>query len=153
MLASHRVATIDVRPRKPISENEEVITCDAKAIDAPDESFDCVVSLCAIEHFGLGRYGDEFDLYADRKAMAEIKRVLKPGGHLILTTNITNARPSIVFNAHRIYSHREIEELCEGLLSQEEIAFDPNKSIFIPLLSATPLPGGYTIYMACWRKP
>jgi ubiquinone/menaquinone biosynthesis C-methylase UbiE len=80
MLASHRVTTIDVRPRKPISENEEVITCDAKAIDAPDETFDCVVSLCAIEHFGLGRYGDEFDLYAGRKAMAEIKRVLKRGG-------------------------------------------------------------------------
>lgn len=65
LLAHFQVATIDIRSRRPISDNEVVITSDAKNLNLPDNSFDVVVSLCALEHFGLGRYGDEFDLDAE----------------------------------------------------------------------------------------
>ncbi|OLE57514.1 MAG: hypothetical protein AUI36_14575 [Cyanobacteria bacterium 13_1_40CM_2_61_4] len=153
MLASYRVTTIDVRPRDPLSPRETVLTCDAKALDLPDESFDAVVSLCALEHFGLGRYGDAFDLHADSKAMREMRRVLKPGGYLILTTNITGARPAIVFNAHRVYSHGHLGELCEGLEPVEERVFNPRENRFVALDAMDTPPGDYDIYMGCWRRP
>lgn len=50
----------------------------AMALDFPDDSFDVVFSLSSIEHFGLP---------ADvQRAAAEMARVLKPGGHLIIVT-------------------------------------------------------------------
>ena len=54
-----------------------------KKLDLPDRSFHLVLSLCTLEHLGLGRYGDTLDFEADDKAFREMMRVLKPGGHLI----------------------------------------------------------------------
>ena len=59
-----------------------------------------------IEHVGLGRYGDALDPQGDRKAMAELSRVLAPGGVFLFATPV--GRPRTVFNAHRIYSYEEI---------------------------------------------
>ena len=61
LMAHYRVTTVDVREREALLENETVITTDAKRLDLPDNSFDVVVSLCALEHFGLGRYGVQRD--------------------------------------------------------------------------------------------
>src|SRR5690349_3120887 len=45
-LMAHRpVTTIDIRGRRPLTPNETVVTCDARALDFPDASFDMVVSL------------------------------------------------------------------------------------------------------------
>ena len=43
-------------------------------------TFDAVVSLSAIEHIGLGHYGDPKDPDGDSKAVANIWTWLKPGG-------------------------------------------------------------------------
>jgi len=120
LLAHFPITTIDVRKRKAISRNETIITGDAKKLNLPDHSFDLVLSLCAMEHFGLGRYGDEIDWSADQKAFAEMVRVLKPGGLLVFTTTITRAQPSIAFNAHRIYRHEMLRSFCAGLTCVEE---------------------------------
>lgn len=45
-------------------------------------SFDAIVSLSAIEHIGLGHYGDPKDADGDSKAVAHAWRWLKPGGFL-----------------------------------------------------------------------
>ncbi|NDC42314.1 MAG: DUF268 domain-containing protein, partial [Chitinophagia bacterium] len=39
-----------------------------------------------IEHVGLGRYGDQLDPQGDLKAIAELKRVVQPGGDLLFVT-------------------------------------------------------------------
>lgn len=44
------------------------------------ESFDAVVSISAIEHIGLGHYGDPVDPDGDSQAVANVWRWLKPGG-------------------------------------------------------------------------
>ena len=152
LLANRKVISLDVRERPPEVENETVLTCDAKAIALPDNSLDAVVSLCALEHFGLGRYGDEFDLTADSVAMREMIRVLKPGGHLILTTQVTPGQPAIAFNAHRIYSHHMIKKFCSGAECLTEQFYDRKLREYRPLAEMPTEPGFYSIYCGCWQK-
>jgi ubiquinone/menaquinone biosynthesis C-methylase UbiE len=78
-----------------------------------------VISLGGISSFGLGRYGDDFDLAADRAAVTEMARVLRPGGRLIVTTTITRGVPVLAFNSHRIYTLEMIHGLFEGLRELE----------------------------------
>jgi len=152
LLANFSITTIDVRNREPTSPSEVVITCDAKKINLPDHSFDLVLSLCALEHFGLGRYGDEFDLRADQKAFGEMVRVLKPGGRLIFTTTITRAQPSIAFNAHRIYNREMLRSFCAGLICVEEKFYSHKMKGFCSLEEVTTDPKWWDIYLGCWEK-
>ena len=152
LLAHFPVTTIDVRKRKPISPSETVITGDAKKLNWPNHSFDLVLSMCALEHFGLGRYGDEFDPGADQKAFAEMVRVLRPGGRLIFTTTITRAQPSIAFNAHRIYRHEMMQSFCAGLLCVEEKFYSHKLQDFCSPEEVTADPQGWDVYLGCWEK-
>jgi len=58
----------------------EVRSMDALHVDYPDASFDVVFSLSSIEHFGQPE-----DI---RQAAAEMGRVVKPGGHLVIVTEM-----------------------------------------------------------------
>jgi SAM-dependent methyltransferase len=78
-----------------------------------------------VEHIGLGRYGDPVDPAADLRAMAELKRVLAPGGSLLFVVPI--GRPRIMFNAHRIYSYDQISDYFAGL-ELKEFALIPDSS-------------------------
>jgi len=152
LLSHFRVTTIDVRERKLTSGNEIPISCDAKSLPLPDNSFDAAVSLCSLEHFGLGRFGDQFDLDADRKAFSEMVRVLKPGGHLIFTTTINRAKPSIAFNAHRIYSYEMLRQLCSDLEYVDEKFYSHKLRDFCSLDEVTKEKGVWDIYCGCWKK-
>lgn len=153
LLAHHRVATLDVRSRAAELSTETVVTCDAKAIELPDASFDAVTSLCALEHFGLGRYGDAFDLNADQKAIAEMIRVLRPGGRLIFSTTVTNGRPAIAFNSYRIYSHAMLREFCAGLCCEDERIYSFERNAICAVEDATSRDRKFDVYLGCWQKP
>jgi SAM-dependent methyltransferase len=153
LLAHFPVTTLDVRARKPMAGNETALTGDAKRLPLPDGSFDLVISLCALEHFGLGRYGDDFDLDADRKSFLEMVRVLRPGGVLIFTTTITRAAPSIAFNAHRIYGHGMLREWCAGLARVEERFYSHEKRGFCAPQEVTDRARWWDVYCGCWEKP
>ena len=152
LLAHFPITTVDVRRRHAISPNETVITGDAKKLNLPDDSFDLVLSLCAVEHFGLGRYGDEIDASADQKALLEMARVLKPGGYLVFTTTITRAQPSIAFNAHRIYNHEMLRSFCAGLRCVEEKFYSHKSRGFCAPEEVTADPKGWDVYLGCWEK-
>jgi SAM-dependent methyltransferase len=62
------------------AERLQVRDMDARALDFPDESFDAAVSFSSIEHFGSP--GDI------ARAAREIGRVLRPGGHAFLVTEV-----------------------------------------------------------------
>lgn len=154
VMASFPITTIDVRNRKPFLENETVVTCDAKDLTLPDNHFDLVLSLCAIEHFGLGRYGDEFDLEADSKAFRALIRVLKPGGHLVFTTTITRGPATLDFNAHRIYTYEMLREsFCAGLICEEEKFYSHRLRSFCSFEEVTAQQNVWDIYCGCWKKP
>lgn len=152
MLSHFQVTTIDVRDRIPISNNEVVVTCDAKNLNLRDNEFDVVISLCALEHFGLGRYGDEFNFDADKEAFKEMIRVVKPDGRLIFTTTITRAPPSIAFNAHRIYSYEMITTFCANLICEDEKFYSRRSGDFCSLEEVTIQPNVWDVYCGCWKK-
>jgi SAM-dependent methyltransferase len=152
LLSHYRVTTIDVRARPPASINETVITADAKSVGLPDRSFDAVISLCALEHFGLGRYGDAFDIDADKKALAEMLRVLKPSGQLILTTTVTRASAGLAFNAHRIYTLEMIREFFTGLRCVEESFYSIALNRACKYEEVTEDLSLWDLYLGCWER-
>lgn len=152
MLSCYQITTIDVRNRSAVSDNEIVVTCDAKKLGFTDNKFDIVLSLCALEHFGLGRYGDEFDKDADKKAFNEMARVLKPGGHIIFTTSITKREPFVAFNAQRVYNYEMIRQLCASLTCIEEKFYSHKLLNFCSLKEISDMPGIWDVYCGCYRK-
>jgi SAM-dependent methyltransferase len=85
-------------------------------LDLPFESgtVNSLSSLCVVEHIGLGRYGDEADNWGSEKALAELIRVLAPGGDLYLTLPI-DSECRVYFNAHRAFTRDYVIALCADL--------------------------------------
>jgi len=79
------VTMIDIRPLPEKIENLKFIQADATNLEnIPDNSIESLSSLCAPEHFGLGRYGDPIAPDACFKAMKSMQRVLKSWGGVSL---------------------------------------------------------------------
>lgn len=152
LLASYKVTTIDFRSRKIRAENETPFRIDAKSLPFEDDVFDVVLSISVIEHLGLTCYGDVFDLDADRLAINEMVRVLKPGGHLILTVPITEMKPFIVFNARRVYSYNMIKIFVKELqyVSEKIYSSIERSDISLSKLRTTIRKNG--IYCGCYKK-
>lgn len=73
---------------------------------------DSISSLHAIEHFGLGRYGDKLDFEGYLKGLDNIYQILKKTGHFYFSVPIGKQR--IEFNAHRVFSINYLLELLEN---------------------------------------
>jgi len=82
-----------------------------------DGSIESLSCMHTIEHIGLGRYGDPIDPDGDIKAMKELARVLAHNGNLLFVTPI--GKPTIQFNAHRIYSYDQIINCFPNLILKE----------------------------------
>ena len=83
-----------------------------------DESISSLSCMHVIEHIGLGRYGDSLNAGGDIQAADELKRVLAPGGNLLVAVPIA-AEPRCCFNAHRIYSWEQVLDMFSPLCFQE----------------------------------
>ncbi len=90
---------------------------DLQALPFADNSVESLSCMHTIEHVGLGRYGDPIDYDGDIKATAELARVLQPGGTLIFVTPV--GEPRIEYNAHRIYSYEQVQNLFPTLTLKE----------------------------------
>lgn len=84
-----------------------------------DRSIESLSSLCVVEHVGLGRYGDALDTQGSEKAIAELKRVLRAGGHLLISLPV-DRECKVYFNAHRVFTRSYILMLLDGLSLVEE---------------------------------
>ena len=97
------VEVVDVRPLVSRLEGLTFVQEDATALSRfEDGSLESVSSLHAVEHFGLGRYGDPVDPRACFLAMRSLARVLGPGGRLYFSVPVGVER--VEFNSHRIFS-------------------------------------------------
>lgn len=68
---------------------------------------DSLSCLHAIEHFGLGRYGDPIDPDGHKRGFANLWRMLAPGGRLYISFPIGPVT-EVEFNAHRVFHPEDI---------------------------------------------
>ena len=103
-VASYRkIEVLDIRPFSNSIPNIKFVQADCMQLPAELSNYtDSISSLHAIEHFGLGRYGDPIDSNGHLKGLESINKILKIGGKFYFSIPIGPQR--IEFNAHRVFS-------------------------------------------------
>ena len=80
-----------------------------------NRKFDIVISISALEHDGLGRYGDPIDPNADLKAMHKIKsKYLKRDNNSIVILSVPVGKDAVLFNMGRVYGKIRLPMLGRG---------------------------------------
>lgn len=74
---------------------------------------DSISCLHAIEHFGLGRYGDPVNPLGYQRGLANMAKLLRPGGTFYLSTPIGQER--VEFNANWVFDPRSIVTCADTL--------------------------------------
>lgn len=113
-LATFReVVIIDIREISSEVENIEFQQLDMMNVNHENyEICDSISCLHALEHFGLGRYGDPIDIDGHVKGFQNIAKLLKPGGTFYFSTPIGPER--IEFNNQRVFDLTTILNLYEN---------------------------------------
>ena len=108
------VTLIDIRPLDVEIKGLDFIRADATNLEGiEDNSIESLSSLCALEHFGLGRYGDPIDPEACFKCFDAIQRKVKLGGYVYISVPI--GKEHLEFNAHRIFKAGTISDAFDKM--------------------------------------
>jgi hypothetical protein len=86
------------------------------------ESCDSVSCLHALEHFGLGRYGDTLNYNGHLIGLDNLYFILKKQGKLYLSVP-TGVPQRIEFHAHRIFSIKYLLKQFEGKYRIDNVSF------------------------------
>ena len=132
------VTMIDIRPLKYKIDGLDFIQGNATELEnIEDNSIQYLSCLHALEHFGLGRYGDPVDVNGWKKALNQYIRVLKPNGYLYLSVPVGNVE-RVEFNAHRIFAPQTIVDCAsDGLRIMEFTYFHDGIKTTFDLSRAT----------------
>ena len=84
---------------------------------------DSLSSLHAIEHFGLGRYGDDIDPKGHIRGFNNMIRMLKVDGIFYISFPISNAN-EVHFNAQRVFHPKDIFTWADDKVSLRLERFD-----------------------------
>ena len=121
LLVFRKVEIIDIRKFESFDINLDYSAGDAMNLsNFPDGSIESISSLHAIEHFGLGRYGDPLNPTGHIQAMKEIQRVLMKGGYFYLS--FPAGIPRVLFNDKRIVDINLPAQIMNGCDLVEFIA-------------------------------
>jgi SAM-dependent methyltransferase len=106
------VTFIDIRKLEVRLKNFHSKRGSILSLPYPDRSVPSLSCLHVIEHIGLGRYGDPIDPDGSEKGALELRRVLAPGGHLLVSVPVGRYR--VCFNAHRVFEPSMVIQWFEG---------------------------------------
>jgi hypothetical protein len=151
-VASFReIEIVDIRFNVSKIDNIKFIQFDMMQ-DLPAKMVVCcesVSSLHAVEHFGLGRYGDPLDVNGHLKGLDNICKMLKKGGKFYFSVPIGKQR--IEFNAHRVFDLKYLTEvLCKGYKIDSFAYVDDSGELFENVeLSENFIASTYGCYYGC----
>jgi len=116
------IEVFDIRPLRYTVPNITFRRCDITnrnlGISAYCDSLSC---LHALEHFGLGRYGDRIDIEGHLRGLENLHKILQPNGTLYLSVPIGPDR--IEFNGHRVLSTRTVLELVKDRFALVQFSY------------------------------
>lgn len=121
--AFREIEVVDIRPLDSKVPNIRFLQSDLMA-ELPPSLVECCDSLSclhALEHFGLGRYGDPARFDGHLRGLANLTRMLEPGGKFHLSVPIGPQR--IEFNAHRVFSVGRLLEMVRRDFRIESFSF------------------------------
>ncbi len=134
--AFREIEVFDVRPQENRVKNIVFKRADFMAKDfSLDNYCDSISSLHAIEHFGLGRYGDPVDFDGYLIGLKNIHATLKENGMFYFSVPIGPQR--IEFNAHRVFSLRYLIEILKDKFITNSFSFVDDKGDFHPNVELT----------------
>ncbi len=110
---------------------------------------DSISSLHAIEHFGLGRYGDPIDINGYLKGLNNIHKMLTNGGKFYFSIPIGSQR--IEFNAQRVFSVKYLVDLLKEryLIDSFSYVNDNGDLILNAKLSDDKIENNYSCNFGC----
>jgi hypothetical protein len=125
----YRVTAVDVRGYPFSHPNLTVRESLFGDWQGEDTLYDGAILLSAIEHFGLGAYGEGAGANdADRVAMLRIRELLRPGGRLFLTVPYGKRE---ITPLQRIYDDASLAALLEGFeIEHREIGEKVNARVW-----------------------
>jgi SAM-dependent methyltransferase len=117
----YKVTGVDLRTYGYEHPNFELLQGDFLQREMPENSFDAVVAVSAVEHTGLeGVYGAQAHDSGDRVILRKFLKILKPGGILLLTVPFGKAGEN---PGYRVYDSKSLGALIEGFTVREKRFF------------------------------
>lgn len=107
--AFRKIEVMDVRALESTGHpNIEFLQADLMRSDSAQADItDSISCLHAIEHFGLGRYGDPLDPEGHIKGFRNMLSMLKVGGRFYISFPIGKSN-EVHFNAHRVFHPKDV---------------------------------------------
>jgi hypothetical protein len=127
-VASFReIEIFDIRPLNSKIRNVKFTKCDLMGELSPDllgctDSLSC---LHAIEHFGLGRYGDPINANGHLAGFENLSKMVKSGGIFYFSVPLGSLR--VEFNAHRVFSMDYLLKTVQRNFEIEKFAYVSDK--------------------------
>lgn len=125
-----KIEIFDIRPLQSTISNIEY-----HQLDITQEPYnyynycDSISCLHALEHFGLGRYGDTIDVDGHQKGFQNISKILKQGGIFYFSVPIS-FRQRIEFNAHRIFNIPYLLKMISNIFEIQSISYIDDQGLF-----------------------
>jgi len=104
----YQVVGVDLRPYPFQHRNLQFIQRDLLKVGFPEGEFDAVIAVSAIEHCGLGAYGDRRHDEGDNAIVREIFRILRPRGRFLITVPYGREGET---SWYRVYDRKSLETL------------------------------------------
>lgn len=130
--AFREIEVLDIRPIPTPVQGVTFIQQDIMNLDSAFHDYaDSVSCLHALEHFGLGRYGDPIAYDGWLKGLHCLTQMISPQGTLYL--GVPTGEPQRVeFNAHRVFSLPFLRNVLEEHFIIERLAFVEDAGNLLP---------------------
>lgn len=133
LAADVKVNMIDIRPLGIEVEGISFIQGDATDLSNIEaNSIDSLSSLHVVEHFGLGRYGDEVNPKGWVRGLKAMQRVVAVGGVFYLSFPTGNEN-RLHFNAHRVFEYHEAPKVLDKMELVEAAYISNYKVLNVPI--------------------